>query len=106
MENANITNVVLDKKFDSYNANLNNFTAPQELTVTITLNEYRGLVSANATAQADIKKANDDKFERNCENDRLKKEVAALKAKIYEMQIALDKCNPKPIDNPAERGEF
>lgn len=106
MENTNITNVVLDKKFDSYNANLNNFTAPQELTVTITLNEYRNLVSANATAQADINKANADKYERTCENERLNKEVAALKAKIYELQIALDKCNPKPIDNPAERGEF
>lgn len=106
MENTTTMNTVLEEKMDAYSKNLDNFTAPQELTVTITLNEYRNLVSANATAQADIKKANDDKFERNCENGRLNKEVAALKAKIYELQIALDKCNPKPIDNPAERGEF
>lgn len=91
---------------DDYSRNLDNFTAPQELTVTITLNEYRKLVSANATASSDIEKANKDKYTREMENKNLKEEVAALKAKIYEMQNALDSFKTVPIDNLAERGEF
>ena len=50
MENTTTMNSVLEEKMDAYSKNLDNFTAPQELTVTITLNEYRHLVSAVATA--------------------------------------------------------
>lgn len=107
MENTNITNTVLEEKLDGYSKNLDNFTAPQELTVTITLNEYRHLVSAVATAKVDIDKANQDKFTRDQENRKLNEEVAGLKAKLYEMQKALDSFKTViPIDNPAERGEF
>lgn len=107
MENTNITNTVLEEKLSGYSNNLDNFTAPQELTVTITLNEYRHLVSAVATAKVDIDKANQDKFTRDQENRKLNEEVAGLKAKLYEMQKALDSFKTvAPIDNPAERGEF
>jgi hypothetical protein len=107
MENTNITNTVLEEKLDGYSKNLDNFVAPQELTVTITLNEYRHLVSAAATAKVDIDKANLDKFTRDQENRKLNEEVSALKAKLYEMQKALDGFkNVVPKDNPAERGEF
>ena len=41
MENTVIKDVVLDKKFDGYGTNYNNFVAQSEITVTITLNEYR-----------------------------------------------------------------
>lgn len=107
MENTTTMNTVLEEKMDAYSKNLDNFTAPQELTVTITLNEYRKLVSANATASSDIEKANKDKYTRDMENKNLKEEVSALKAKIYEMQKELDSFKTvTPIDNPAERGEF
>ena len=106
MENTTNMNTVLEEKMDGYSRNLDNFTAPQELTVTITLNEYRKLVSDNATASSNIEKANKDKYTRDIENKNLKEEVSALKAKIYEMQKALDRYKTVPIDNPAERGEF
>lgn len=88
MENTVVNNVVLDKKFDGYmsSSDLHNFIAPQEITVTVTLAEYRELVKRVATAQTDIDKANTDRWAREDENKKLKAEVAELKAKIYELQ--------------------
>lgn len=88
MENTVINNVVLDKKFDGYtsSSDLHNFIAPQEITVTITLSEYRELVQKVATREADISKAESDKYERNRKIEELTKENAELKAKIYELQ--------------------
>lgn len=37
MENTNEVNVVLDKKMEGYSFESNNFIAPQEITITITL---------------------------------------------------------------------
>lgn len=51
---------VLDRKLHDY-GNQDNFAAPRELTVTITLNEYRNLVMAkgvNAKAFADLRDKN------------------------------------------------
>lgn len=51
---------VLDRKLHDY-GNQDNFVAPRELTVTITLNEYRNLVMAkgvNAKAFADLRDKN------------------------------------------------
>lgn len=104
MENTIINNVVLEKKMDCYsNNNFDNLTAPQELTVTITLHEYRELVGEVATKKQDIDKANQDKYERDCENRKLKEEVAKLKEEIYNLR---SESTPKVADNPAERGEF
>ena len=90
MENTVVSNVVLEKKLDGYNVDskLQNFVAPQELTVNITLSEYRELVSKCATAKADIDKAESDKYERNRKIEALEKENAELKAKIYELQMS------------------
>lgn len=87
MENTIINNVVLDKKMEGYHSNLDNFTAPQELTVTITLGEYRELVSKVATSDNRIEKAERDKYTRESENKKLTEEVAKLKAELYEMKI-------------------
>ena len=88
MENTVMNNVVLDKKFDGYmsSSDLHNFIAPQEITVTITLSEYRELVQKVATRQADIDKAESDRYERNRKIEALEREVSELKAKIYELQ--------------------
>lgn len=87
MENTVTNNVVLDKKFDGYmsSSDLHNFIAPQEITVTITISEYRELVQKVATREADISKAESDKYERNRKIEALEKENAELKAKIYKM---------------------
>ena len=102
MENTTIKDVVLDKKMDNYNFENNNFLASQELTVTITLAEYRKLVENDATSKQRIKQSDDDKYARNCENTALKEENARLKAELYELQKKLDGeevTNEKPTES-------
>lgn len=86
MENTNITNTVLDKKIDSYSYDEKNFIAPHEITVTITLREYRKLVEEVAKKQVDIDKANSDMYTRNQENERLKQEISELQVELYKIQ--------------------
>ena len=87
--------IVLDKKLDktgySDGSKMNDFIASQELTVTITLSEYRNLVKEYATKQSDIKKAEDDRYKRNTENEELKKKNEELKAENYELKTTVDK---------------
>lgn len=51
MDNTVIKDVLLDKKLDRYGFDNNDFLAAGELTVTVTLSEYRKLVKDVATAQ-------------------------------------------------------
>lgn len=86
-ENVNVVDVVLDKKMDDYSYDSKrNLQAPSELMVTITLFEYRDLISKVATRDADISKAEADRYSRNSENEKLKKEVQELKEQIYDLQ--------------------
>lgn len=88
MENTTIKDVILDKKMDGYGFEKRDFAASGEITVTITLGEYRQLVKDCATAQQRIDKAENDRYSRNAENEALKKENAELKAELYEMKKA------------------
>lgn len=101
MENVSIKDVVLEKKTENFNPNMHNFVASSELTVTITLAEYRELVEKVATSDSAIRTAEQDKYTRNQENDRLQKEVAALKAELYEYRKKFDSANTEAV---AERG--
>ena len=88
-ENVSVINPILKEKLDSYGYDTNkNLTAEGEIMVTITLNEYRELVQKNATREADINKANSDKYSREAENRQLKEEVDKLKSIIKEMEFA------------------
>lgn len=84
MENTTIKDVVLDKKLEScrYGDGMNNFVADHELTVEITLNEYRELIKSKATADERIRRAEDGKWTRDKENEDLKKQVDYLKSVI------------------------
>lgn len=95
MENTVIKDIILDKKLDNYNTNNNDFVAQGEITVTITLNEYRRLVIDNAKAQTEIDKANKDKYTRDTENKCLKEEIQKYKVEIYELKMALDNANAR-----------
>ena len=87
MENVNITETILDKKLDGYGVNLNNYVASTELTVTITLEEYRNLIACKAIKEHDVEAANKGKYEREAENARLKAEVDSLRLQIFEMTM-------------------
>ena len=82
--NTIVTDVILDKKLDRYGSNDNDFVADKELTVTITLNEYRDLVGKNATSSARISEAEKDKYDRNNENKALKEKVKQLENLVFE----------------------
>lgn len=101
MDNTVIKDVLLDKKLDRYGFENNDFLASGELTVTITLSEYRKLVKDCATAQARIDKAEADRYDRNRENERLTEENSRLKAELYEMQKASE-----VIDKDEENTEW
>lgn len=101
MDNTVIKDVLLDKKLDRYGFDNNDFLAAGELTVTITLSEYRKLVKDVATAQARIDKAEADRYDRNRENERLTEENNKLKAELYEMQKASE-----VIDKDEENTEW
>lgn len=88
MENTTIKDVILDKKMDGYSFEKRDFVASGEITVTITLGEYRRLIAENATAQQRIDKADADKYSRNAENDALREENSKLKAELYELTKA------------------
>lgn len=85
-ESVNVTSTILDKKIEHYDWRSKDFVAEGELTITITLDEYRSLIASDATKEQAITKANADKYERDAENARLKEENDALRAKVYELQ--------------------
>ena len=88
-ESVNVTSAILDKKMESYHWRAKDYVAENELTVTITLAEYRELIASIATKDYDISNANKDKYERDAENKRLKDEVETLRAEIYALKTRL-----------------
>lgn len=89
MDNITISHfendAVQEKKLENYDWGKNNFLAGQELTVTITLREYRELVSSNATAkQIDAKIQKVAALEQDLK--KLKEEAERLKAENYDLQ--------------------
>lgn len=89
-DNSRMMNDILQKKIGNYNLKDDNFVAPGEITVTITLNEYRTLVSQNATRSKDIDDANKDRFARETEIKAVKEENARLKGENYDLKSKID----------------
>ena len=90
MENVNITDSIFSKKAEGYHFEENNFIASGEIMVHITLNEYRALVKAEATADQRIKKAEEKKYENEKEIEKLTAECAALKSELYELNKRIE----------------
>lgn len=84
--------VYYTKEFSSYGNSVDNFVANQEITVTVTLNEYRELIKANAVSQNKLNESKTKHFEVTRENEKLKTEIQELKSKVYELQ------NPAGVD--------
>lgn len=80
-----------DNKFSKevdYSLNQTDFVLDNEITVTITLHEYRELVEHNATSKARIDEANNEKWKYYRENEELKKQVAELKDRIVNTKVS------------------
>lgn len=81
-----IIDEIFKKKTDFYGAGekaRNNFAIPHELTVTITLSEYRNLVGEVAKKEADISKINEELYERGQRVKELEEKVKNLMEKLY-----------------------
>ena len=97
------------KKETEYNVNENNFIGESEITVTITLNEYRELVSHMATRDNDVKTSEREARDARIRANELDEENAGLKAELYELQKKLEaqnaEVNPDSVVNPEETVE-
>ena len=79
-ERAEKTEWKFSKSVPEYGDNVNNYIVPHELTVTITLREYRSLLTQAADAK--VSKYNSDWCEERAKNQELQKKVDALTAMI------------------------
>ena len=77
---------IQDKKLEGYGWEKKDFLAGQELTVTITLGEYRELVSSKATAKQEIDAKVMKVAALEQELKKLKEEADRLKAENYGLQ--------------------
>lgn len=77
---------------DGYNDTISkhDFVADCELTVTITLAEYRELVETKATCDRKIKEADDKRIEHYSKANALEKENSDLKKELYDLQKKLE----------------
>lgn len=99
------------KNGGEYNRNdiSNDFAIPGEITVTVTLNEYRALVSADAISEKRNSELNSKLYDAHAEVNTLKqekenlvKEIAELKVKISDL---LMEKNTPPQDDKGEEEE-
>ena len=81
MEDEKLRNL----KLGNYNAESNNFRIDEELMITITLNEYRELVTVKATKDLLVKQAESDRYAREAENKSLKEQNEKLKGENYDL---------------------
>ncbi|OUJ21524.1 hypothetical protein CBI45_12125, partial [Corynebacterium kefirresidentii] len=63
-----------------------NFVANQELTVTITLNEYRQLIEVKSKKDKEIEDYRNRYWEKKSEAEKLKEENSKLKNTIFNLQ--------------------
>ena len=75
-ERTEKTEWTFEKKAVEYDDDVNNYTIPHELTVTITLREYRSLLTQAADAK--VSKYNSDWCEERAKNKELQEKVDAL----------------------------
>lgn len=84
--NIKTIDTLLDHKLSRYGSNDNDFVAVKELTVTITLNEYRQLISAKATKEQDIDKIRSEKWKVQEELNEANKKIERLCTQLYEKE--------------------
>ena len=90
MDNITISHfdndAVQDKKLESYDWEKKDFLAGQELTVTVTLGEYRELVASKATADQAIQASRDKAAKLEQDLKKAQEQAERLKAENYDLQ--------------------
>lgn len=94
MNNVTICEQVLGKKLDSMGygneSSIKDFAVANELTVTITLAEYRKLLNDVAVSDYRISQEIKGRYEREAQNRKLAEENASLKTELYELKKKYD----------------
>lgn len=73
---------MIEKKLDSYQYNLQDFISDDELRVTISLNEYRRLVTHDERLSTTLDKLSDVKKKAEAQIEEYQKEIADLKKEL------------------------
>lgn len=87
MNNNNLEKIFESKIEYRHSESRDNFAINNELTVLITLDEYRTLIKEVATKKHDIKKADHVIYELRRENENLKEENEKMKNILYDLQV-------------------
>lgn len=77
---------IQDKKLEHYGWKPQDFLAGQELTVTITLGEYRELVSSKATADQTVQASREKVVKLEQDLKKAQEQAERLKAENYDLQ--------------------
>lgn len=86
MESISEETQVLAKKMAKWDSPEDNFVATGEITVTITLSEYRNLIKEKATKDAKIQELRNSKYAVNEQLEAAKAEIAELKEQIVKLK--------------------
>lgn len=77
---------VLSKKMSKWDSPEDNFVATGEITVTITLSEYRNLIKEKATKGTEIQELRNSEYAANEQLKAAKAEIAELKEQIVRLK--------------------
>ena len=80
------SDAIQDKKLEHYSWKSQDFLAGQELTVTITLGEYRELVSSKATADQTVQASQEKVAKLEQDLKKAQEQADRLKAENYDLQ--------------------
>lgn len=90
MENISISHfendAIQEKKLEGYGWEKKDFLAGQELTVTITLGEYRELVASKATADQTVQASREKAAKLEQDLKKAQEQAERLKAENYDLQ--------------------
>ena len=91
--------VVYTKNFGNYDQSEDNFVASQELTVTITLQEYRNLIKASALSHNKYDKLQSEKWEIDRELEKVKNQLGEANSKLAQIQTTTNFYENKDDEN-------
>lgn len=86
MESISEETQVLAKKISGWDSPEDNFIVTGEITVTITLSEYRDLIKEKATKETEIQELRNSKYAANEQFKAAKAEIAELKEQIVKLK--------------------